>query len=239
MVRKMEVAAFLALAIAGPAFAQEREPARPQVQPGAATQITQQQLDAHLANCLVLGNQEEIALCRYALERIDDEKVKELAQKMIDDHEKFVTQLRRYASKDKSFELRTGSKGKETIRRVGGTDEDRPDKTTRPATGAPGATTAARPAGDVAARMFAIAQETAEECLKLTQECLSQYEGKEFDQAFLGQQVGAHIGMQAKMKVAEGHVSPEFKELLRTGQKTAKEHKQHAEKLMGKVASSK
>jgi len=37
--------------------------------------------------------------------------------------------------------------------------------------------------------------------------------GKDFDQAFLGQQVGGHIHMQAKLRAFETEVSPEFQKL--------------------------
>lgn len=238
MRRNMTLAGLMVLALGGSAFAQVvAPPARPQPgvagQPAGGQAVSQQMLDSHVANCLVLANQEEIALCRFALQHADSDKTKEAAQSMIDDHEKFVAKLRKFASKDQSFELRAGKSSKDGVKQVGGTDEDRKQN---PATTAAGTTRMGHGLHD---RMFAMAHQAHEECLRLTQECLGQYEGKEFDQAFLGQQVGMHIGMMAKLKAAEGNVSPEFQQVIKEGQKTAKGHKEHAEELMKKLADRK
>jgi predicted outer membrane protein len=233
----MTLAGLVVLALASSGFAQVAQPARPQPgvagQPAGGQAATQQMLDSHVANCLILANQEEIALCRFAMEHADSDKTKEQAQTMIEDHEKFVAKLRKFASKDQSFELRGAKSSKEGVQQVSGTGEDRK---ANPVTTAAGT---ARAGNGIHDRMFAMAHQAHEECLRLTQECLSKYDGKEFDQAFLGQQVGMHIGMMAKLKAAEGNVSPEFQQVIKDGQKTAKDHKDHAEELMKKLADKK
>jgi predicted outer membrane protein len=219
MIRTMEFAAILLAVAVSPAFAQER-----QNQP-AGTQGVQQHIDTHVANCLLLGNMEEITICRFALDKIDNDEVKSLAKEMIDDHEKFANQVRRYASKDQSFELRSSKSGDSKIRQVGGTREE------------------ARPARNDKAmlheRLAAMEHQAAQECVRLTEECLNREEGKHFDQAFLGQQIGAHIAMLAKLKAAEDDVSPELRKLVMDGEKATKEHKQRAEKLVNKLADRK
>ncbi len=226
MTRNITLAALVALALAGSAWAQERtQPAR-----GVAPQ-GQQQIDTHVANCLIIGNHEEIALCRFALERAHSEDVKELAQKMIDDHQQFVTKLRKYGTQGVSFELRADSR-EPGVKTAAGTKE--PSTVTQVEGTAPARTASTDP-NWAANKVFQMERDAAQECLNLTQECLGKYKGTDFDQAFLGQQVGMHIGMRAKLTAAEDDVSPEFQQLLRDGLKTAKEHQQHAEKLMEQV----
>lgn len=238
MQRKLELAALAFALTTSVGMAQQRDPNVPKNTnpPGTAgqqvVQNAQQQLDAQLANCLILSNQEEIALCRFALEHTKSDDVKKLAKQMIEDHQGFVTKLRKYASKNQDFELRTAksNRSKEPsesgkIRQVGGTREEATtDVTTTPAgTVLPSA---------IGERMFAVEKQAVEECLRLSQECLKEHEGAEFDQAFLGHQIGMHIGMRAKLKAAHDNASPEFAELLKDSLTTAKEHQDHIEKAM-------
>lgn len=247
MARNMELAGFIVLALTAAGFAQEREPVKTQPvprTPAGAVQpaFSQQALDAQIANCLALANQEEIALCRFAMEHADSDKVKEAAKSMMEDHQAFLGKLRRFTSKDQNLELRVGkSTSKDGIRQVAGTDDDRREArpgggAVSPGTTAAGSSSGARMAGGLSERLFEIERQAHQECLKLTEECLGQYKGKEFDQAFLGQQVGMHIGMIAKLNAAENDVSPELQQLIREAQKATKSHREHAEKLMGKVA---
>jgi predicted outer membrane protein len=229
MLRRIELAAVIIAVAATAAIAEERaQPAG--AQPSQANQ--QQMIDMAAANCLTLGNQAEIALARWAMERTDSDEARELATKLIEDHQQFVSQLKKYASKDKSLEVRgakTGAATESKIKPVAGTREE--GSVVR-AGGAAGS-------GGLFDRFYAIEHRATEECLSLTQECLGKYKGKDFDQAFLGQQIGGHIHMQAKMKAFESEVSPELQKLIKEGQKTAIEHREHAEKLMEKLASRK
>lgn len=261
MQRKLGLAALALALTASAAMAQQRDPNAPRnpAQPGSAGSTgaqqtgqgsTQQQLDSHVANCLILGNQEEIALLRWASEKVSDKHLKEHAEKMIEDHQEFVSKLRKFASKNQNFELRAGRSSEGTsgskVRPVGGTREDNAENregNNSGTTTAGGTTTSAGTATSttvnaMADRLFAIDKQAKEECLRLTQECLDKHEGKEFDQALLGQQIGMHITMLAQLKAVEDDVSPEFQKLVKEGQKTAKEHKEHAEKMMKKSGDS-
>jgi hypothetical protein len=66
----------------------------------------------------------------------------------------------------------------------------------------------------------------------LNKEELGKYKGSEFDQAFVGSQLGAHIGMLAHLKALEGESSAELNAVVTKMESTTKEHKLHLEKLM-------
>jgi predicted outer membrane protein len=55
-------------------------------------------LEAMLANCFVLMNQEEIALSRWAMERAQNPQTKQFAQMMIDEHTQFLSKLQEFAT---------------------------------------------------------------------------------------------------------------------------------------------
>ncbi|MCA9053101.1 MAG: DUF4142 domain-containing protein [Planctomycetaceae bacterium] len=93
-------------------------------------------------------------------------------------------------------------------------------------------------AGDsrLAQELFALQQDAARQCVALIQQDLAQRQGEEFDQAYLGYEVGMHIGMLAKLKAAESHVSGEFQQVLQQAQQSVMQHKQQAEELMETIS---
>jgi predicted outer membrane protein len=224
MLRNLGFAAAVLAAMVSSASAQQTAPATPGQNPA----MLRQMVDAAVADCLVLANQEEITLCKWAADRLKSDEAKDLAKEMEQDHEKYITQLRRFATKGRSFELRassgssesTASTGTSKIQQVAGTRES---------------TTAGAPRS-LHDQMYQIEHKAHEQCLKLTQECLGKEKGSNFDQAFLGQQIGMHIAVQARLMAVQDEVSPEFQQVVREGVKTTKEHKEKLEKLMHQLA---
>jgi predicted outer membrane protein len=53
-------------------------------------------MDAHLAACLLLGNQKEIAISKFAMEHAQNQKVKQFAQQMIASHSKDAAELQKF-----------------------------------------------------------------------------------------------------------------------------------------------
>ena len=182
--------------------------------------------EAHVADCLILGNQEEIALLKFGMERTKNKEIKELAQSMIKDHEKAVSELRGFGSKEHAnSELTADQSANKSV-------------ATREARKVPAdeSGSQARAGGGLMVRLHDMARRSHEHCLTLNREELSKYEGHEFDQAFLGQQLGAHIGMLAKLKAAQEETSGELSQWTAKAQDTTKKHKDHLEKLMNDLA---
>jgi predicted outer membrane protein len=180
--------------------------------------------DAHVADCLIMSNQEEIALLKFGMEHTKTDKVKQLAQSMIQDHEKAISELREFASPQHANEELTAS-------RSGSQDV----ASTREARKVP-ADNADDSNSGLMAKMHRMMKRAHEQCLVLNREELSKYQGHEFDQAFLGAQLGAHINMLAHLKAAQEETSGELSQWTGKAQETTKNHKDHLEKLMNDLA---
>lgn len=187
--------------------------------------------DSHVADCLILANQEAVAILKIGAERAQNEEVKQFAQKSLEDHEKALKELQKFASeKHAKSQLQAGTEERAGESRIA-TREAR-----KPAAGEE--RTAAASAEELCDRMFEIQHRAARECLNLTQKELAKWKGAEFDQAFLGQQTGAHIGMYAHLKALEGEVSPELEKVIQHCTKVTMEHKDQADKLMTQLAKA-
>lgn len=80
-----------------------------------------------------------------------------------------------------------------------------------------------------------IKKELAEECRNSLEMALNEKEGAEFDKCYMNHQLMAHMQMVDTLKVFERHASPEFKQVLSKGRKTAETHLEHAKQALKKV----
>ncbi len=227
-----------------------------------------QEIEQFVANCLILGNEEEIALSKLALEKAENPQVKEFAQKMINDHQQLSQQLQQFASR-KSIKLDTTStdaartqpgatrgdgenvredaareetaadrvrsqvrEAREQVNeRVGNATQDRAGRTED-------RTVASQGHGGTVDQLFSLQEDAARHCLTLTKQELTKQEGSHFDKAFMGHQIGAHIGMLSKLKASEGYVSGELQQLVQKAQQSTMQHKQMAEQIKKQLAES-
>jgi hypothetical protein len=77
-----------------------------------------------------------------------------------------------------------------------------------------------------------IHQEIADESLRGCKEELSRYEGNEFDKAFLGHQLGAHLKSATELKVLRRHVSGQLAAEIDNAHATTEKHIKHLRELM-------
>lgn len=221
-------------------------------------------LDQHIATCLILANKEEIALAQFAQERAQHEEVKKFAQQMIEQHKQAVTKLEQAAPEVASMrgqlELNAGQGGQGQDRRSGDQastgqqgQQGQPGQP-RAATQAGGAT--GQPGGVVQAsgaspfnpggaqsgsqqggqhQMVALAKEVKQQCLQLTQRELSEHEGADFDKAYIGQQVGAHIAMLAQLQASSQYASGNLRQVIQEGEQMTQEHMEHAKRIMDQI----
>ena len=201
------------------------QPQRPVGQPRPVQRIGQTgqavDLNQAIAGCLLLGNQEEIALAEFAQSRAQNPRVKEFAQTMIQDHEQAIAKLTRVAPElaQQAASLREGRPGQS-----GAT---------------PGATSPASigqtTASGAGQRVFELQKRIAQECLQLTQQELGQKQGAEFDKCYMASQVGAHIGMLAKLRGSQQFASGELKQVIQEAEQTVQKHLDHAKQIAKEV----
>jgi predicted outer membrane protein len=78
----------------------------------------------------------------------------------------------------------------------------------------------------------AVHQEVCEEDLAGAKKELGRYEGKEFDKAYLGHQVAAHLTMATKLKVLRRHVSSQLASEIDNALATTESHLKHIRSVM-------
>lgn len=84
----------------------ELQPAEPTaVRRGAQTDASVNPLDHYLAACLIIANEKEIAASQAAMQKVQDEQVKQFAQKMIEEHEQFIAKLKQIVPHEVTTDL--------------------------------------------------------------------------------------------------------------------------------------
>jgi predicted outer membrane protein len=80
-----------------------------------------------------------------------------------------------------------------------------------------------------------IMEEACDNSLKMTKEMLSNYQGQDFQMAFLGQQIVAHIEQLAELKALENSGPEELKSLVGEASKKVQAHLEKAKQLAKKL----
>lgn len=243
----LAVTALVASHAAAQATSTPPQTARPATTGAQATQPGQQaqtgqagQLDHGIATCLYLANQEEIAMAQFAEGRIQNEELKKFVQMLLKDHQAALQKLQSVSPQLASANLQLqGAAGGQAGATQTGASGSQPRATgTQPgATGAQSGTPgqpgqpAAQQGGDMHAQMTALQRRTAEECLALTTKELSEHEGAEFEHAFVGQQMGAHIATLAKLRASREFASGQLQQVIDESTQMVEHHLEEAKQL--------
>lgn len=185
-------------------------------------------LNQKIAVCLVLGNQEEVALAQLAQKHSQNEQVKKFAQQMIDHHQQAISKIEKAAPEVASLNL--GLQGGAT-----GVSAASPGPTgVRTASAEePVASTAPQAVHDP--RGVQLVQAVKQECLNLTQQELTEKQGIEFDKAYIGQQVGAHLGMLAELRGSKNFASGQLQQVIAEGEQMTQKHLTEAKQIMSQL----
>jgi predicted outer membrane protein len=200
-------------------------------------------MDQFIATCLLLGNQEEVALAQMAADRAQNENVKQFAQMLVADHQKAIQKLQQHAKPGISLE------GAGTITATSAAPSAQPgtrpsdqiasndSPTARQFTANRVDTDSDPMAGGSLDQVLHMSQQAAQECLSMTKSMMQEKQGAEFDKAFAGSQIGAHVGMLAKLKASEQHASPELASIIQESQQTVESHLEQAKQLCEELES--
>lgn len=206
-------------------------------------------MNSHLAACILLGNNEEVALGKFAQDKTQNAKVKQFAQRMISDHEKFGQQLMKYAPERAAVELRSNNPGEasendnnSTTNNERQTTENRTternDVASQKANNREEYARGFNADGKRGGPMLQVEREATENCLALTEQEMSRHQGAEFDKCYIGQQIGAHIGMLAKLQTFERHTQGDLQKVFRDGATKTQEHLDQARAIMKELESN-
>jgi predicted outer membrane protein len=208
---------------------------RPQPgQPGAqgAQNAQAGNLDHDIAAMIALGNQEEITLAQFAQKHAKHERVKEFAEMMQRDHTQALQKLQQVAPQVEALQLagapggaaraQAGNQPGSTVQQAGG-QQQFGAQGVQPAGSTQAVAGGASPRLDLFRAIHA-------QCLALTQRELEEA-GDDFDACYVGQQVGAHVGMLAKLQASEQFATGELRGFIQEATQTVEGHLQHAKEL--------
>jgi predicted outer membrane protein len=176
--------------------------------------------DHHVAQCLIMGNQNEVAAAKIAQKKASNDEVKNFADNMMMDHEKFIADLDKFAGHNYRH------------RDAGGRASSSDKQTTAESRTAPGKDGEQH---EHMAKMMKIHEEIADQCRASVQRELDSKQGKAFDECYMGLQIGAHMKMVDELTVLARHVSADFKPVLEKGLQTAQQHLKDAKQVMNDI----
>lgn len=217
----------------------------------------QGQGDRQIAACLMVDDEGEIALAKFALQKSENPEVKEFAEMMIQAHGECLQKLSKFAPNSTTVSHGSDAsnpQNREKDRTV--TTEDRAVTENRPANAAqktptnpqtnPNAKpTQAQPAGtrdQVAVGQLdyvRIKQEIGRKNVETLKKELGERKGADFDKCYIGQQIGAHLHLADTVAVVKNYASPQLRTVLEEGEQTVGEHLAHAKQLMKKLEGEK
>jgi predicted outer membrane protein len=204
--------------------------------------------DQQLAACIHGSCQNEIAIATFAQDRLQTDAAKQFAAKMIEEHTASCEKIGQIAGPLAAHDDHARPARPGTPRREEGEGED-------PAAPRAGvkveagevevqAGGARRPGADITVRgagaggqldWMAIHKEIGARCLESTKKEIGKHQGMDFDQAFMGQQLVAHLEMVDKLTVLKNHASPELRQEIENGLEMANRHLQEARQVMGQL----
>lgn len=193
------------------------QPARRQAVPANGRQVDAQGADAsagdlsqQIASCLVLGNQEEVALAEIAQKHAEHPEVKKFAAHMIEQHQQAVTKLEQAVPQVAGLTL--------------GATEGRTPQNGQ---------------ADGQSPELQLAKAIKQQCLELTQQEMGGKQGAEFDKCYIGQQIGAHVGMLAQLRGSKNFANPQLQAVISEGEQMATKHLEQAKKIMAQLEGAK
>lgn len=232
-------------------FGQRVRPGNPNVRPntqpvpgaqnGVQNQAHPQQhqgADQQIATMIAACNRNEVEISKFALSKLKSDEAKEIASMLIKDHTEGANKFSKWAGQPANVNVRAADGDVEEGRREEGR---RGDEQTRVAPAVAPANPAANPAaaprvalkpGAGGLDWLAVHQEIAEEGLASCKKELSRYEGKEFDKAFLGHQIGGHLIAVTNLKVLKRHASSELAGEIDSAIETTESHLKKIRDLM-------
>ena len=206
-------------------------------------------LEKCLATVLIQANENEVHASQIAQERASSAEVKKFAQMMEQEHKEILSKLESYGD-GKHLARKQEKKVHETAFRFKPKDgkKSESEKADQGDEGKIQQTSAEEPqAADDAEKekadkdnaggtfhhqMMNIHQELAAQCRQTMEKELTSKTGEEFDDCYVGMQIGAHMHMVDMLTVFERHASGDFKNVLTEGLQTTQSHLEHAKSLM-------
>ncbi len=163
---------------------------------------------------LIKANEAEIELAKLAQQKSDNEELKQLASTIIKDHQQLNQTMQQHAG-NRSSSGHSESGLTNQNQKVSGASHSQ--------------------SATVPEELCKIAEQACENALKMNKEMLGNYEGQDFNMAFLGQQCVAHTMMLAELNAIESNGPKELQQLASEAANKVESHLDQAKKLAKKL----
>ena len=232
--------------IGGSVHAQVQVEAQPNQQPKVNVKVGEQRqqqgqgqaqnADQTLASCVAIANQEEIAIAKFAQDKLKHEDAKEFAAMLVKDHQAFLQKLQKFApeaSREGYLMDRASDTENRNSKQESSATEKRQQKQTTQRQDEQ--QVVAKPELNQSLDMLALQRELAENCIQSAKQKMSKKDDSEIDACFIGHQIANHEAMKNKLQVFERHASGELGQVLAAGLQTTEQHLKKAEEIMKKL----
>lgn len=195
------------------------------------------------------SNEAEIELAKMAQQKTDNQELKQLTQTIIQDHQALNQQLQQVAGQDRQVAGRGQSgQGQLTQRQNDRALNDRDparsadrlanrDPSNEPP-GAPGGRATRsmnRQSQTVPPQLCQIMEEACDNAMQMTKEMLNQYEGQDFQMAYLGQQIVMHTIMLAELQAIQSNGPEQLQTIAKQASEKVQNHLEKAKQLAKKL----
>ena len=203
--------------------------------------------DRDIVAWLGIDNEAEIQFSELGQQKGSNEKVKQFAQQMIEQHGQLVQKLQPFGgSAQDRHQAGDEGRGRPRIRGEEANRDQNVEQPQQAKQDQPSEKQNTKPeiaANDQGqqrtARRLRMAEgqsglnafhaEVVQTCLQQKQQMLGQKQGAEFDKCFMQAQIGAHVGAIATLQTAGKHAqSSDLKQALQEAEQTTKKHLDHA-----------
>jgi predicted outer membrane protein len=204
--------------------------------------------NAEIAQWVLIDQRNMVALSEYAVQRTQSRDVRNLAEQIINDHQSLIQTLDRFATARPQVRAQRQDQGAdeptEERRRVRDTTRrplerlaDRIDERVeeRAEGGGPRIAQGRGLLARGPSPWIEIHQEISNQLAEKARKDLEQRQGREFEGAFLGMIVAAHLNEEATLSVLSQRAEGDLKNALENALESAREHREEAEKVMDKV----
>jgi predicted outer membrane protein len=239
---KLSAAAFAVatLGLASWTFAQQNEPGPRQERPtqpqnwsGQAGPAAQAMLDQMAAEGMQQMTKGEIELANFALKHTQNEEVRKFAQSIVNDQTNLNNQLQRFVSEQGTEQGNNPSGNSSATQpaqpRTPGTPVTQPGREAGSTAQAGGAR------GDSswkATSLDTIRRDVANQVVASIERELAQYQGADFDRAYVGQQFWGHVEFVAAAKAGGKHLSNDLRQVVEQAAQTGEKHLDECRKLI-------
>lgn len=202
----------------------------------------EQQVERYLAGCLLTNNQAEIEIAQIAQKQSQNPEVKQFAEMLVKDHGELTQKLQQLAGSqhgnraDGQNDVDRDRNAADTSRAPGANVTDQARDTNENPSLNPG--NRADAGGGAFMQLAAINKKIAERCTQATKEELQSKSGAQFDECFVGTQIGGHMHMLAALEVIGEESQGQLRQVAEDAKPKLQQHLEQAKQLAEQLKSS-